>query len=93
MSVRMTDKQQPTFDNQIRLESIARDIRTFELNNPSIKVEFLVKMRTQPSLNLKASVVRRWAVDNGFEINKTGRIPGDVIEAYLDPSNTTLDRP
>lgn len=40
-------------------------------------------MKAAPAKN-EAAEIRKWALENGFEVNERGRLRRDVVEAYRE---------
>lgn len=46
-------------------------------------VERRTRSRNGASRGYDLAGLRRWAADNGIELPKRGRIPGDIVQRYL----------
>ncbi len=57
---------------------------TFAAGNP-------LTAAVEPPAQVSAAAVRAWAIDVGYTISNRGRVPADLIRAYLD-SNPSPDR-
>ena len=48
--------------------------------------------KVQPTIDVNAKAVRKWASENGYSLGDRGRISGEIKQAYLDSTNES-DRP